>query len=162
MRLLHVMVSLWLLAAWPAQAVAEEHEMPAEPELAGERVERPMLQSLLPDGSPAEAEDTNPGQPRAWRSDAEAMSAIALKLRVAVGAVKTRYPRNAQVVLEAALFPNGRVLFPRVARSSGDKALDERVLRALRRAEPLPVPPSVSEGDAAQIIRLVFRPSARS
>lgn len=157
-------MGLALGLAWPLWVNAQEFEAAAEPELAGERVERAVLQSTPLDESRAETAlaEVEPGAAREWRTDAEAMYAIARKLRFEVGAVQGSYPRNVQVVLEAALFPNGRVLFPRIARSSGYKALDERVLRALRRAEPLPVPPSVTAGDAAQVIRLVFRPFSRS
>ncbi|KAF7599286.1 MAG: hypothetical protein CGU28_05925 [Candidatus Dactylopiibacterium carminicum] len=130
------------------------------PLVPGEPVERVLFDSRpVGEGS----DEAPPSEALARRqADSEALVAISRKLRLHVGKLAADYPRNAEVVIEAALFPNGRALFPRVARSSGYKALDEAVLQALRRAEPLPVPPSMIEADAGQLIRLVFRPHPRS
>lgn len=91
-------------------------------------------------------------------TDAEVMQAIGQKLRREVGELKGSFTPQTKVVIEAALFPTGRALFARVASSSGNKALDQQVLSAFRRAEPFPVPPSVREADSYQLIKLVFRP----
>lgn len=119
-------------------------------------VSQPLEASAQRSAAAVEAPSSAPN--RLWATDAEAVWAIAQKLRLAVGVVKGAYPRNAKVVLEAALFPTGRTLFARIAKSSGFRALDQQVLHALQRAEPLPVPPSVAEADAVQIIRLVYSP----
>jgi len=95
-----------------------------------------------------------------WKntSDAAVARAISAKLRANLLLPKGKYPKEAEVVIEAALTPGGRTMGARVARSSGYAALDKAVLAALRRAEPLPVPSSIRESDSSQTIKLVFRP----
>lgn len=91
-------------------------------------------------------------------SDVAIARKISEKLRVNLVLPKGKFQKNAEVAIEAALTPKGRVLGPRIARSSGSKPLDNAVLVALRRAEPLPVPRSIRESDSTQTIKLVFRP----
>ncbi|MBS1209450.1 MAG: TonB terminal [Proteobacteria bacterium] len=91
-------------------------------------------------------------------SDLAVARAISAKLRANLILPKGKFPKDAEVVIEAALTPGGRTIGARVARSSGHPALDKSVLAALRRAEPLPVPGSIREADTSQTIKLVFRP----
>jgi protein TonB len=70
----------------------------------------------------------------------------------------TRFPAHAEVTIETMLSPRGYVMSPRVARSSGYKALDQAVIDALRRAQPLPVTPAMREKDTSEMLRLRFRP----
>ncbi len=138
----------------------EERQEDLGPLVPGAPVERVLL-----DSAPVGATDEAMADPAAYarqRADTEALTAISRKIRLFMGKSAAAYPRQAEVTIEAALFPNGRALFPRVARSSGNRELDQAVLQALRRAEPLPVPPSMIEADAGQLIRLVFRPHPRS
>lgn len=90
--------------------------------------------------------------------EASVATQISNKLRAHLRLPKGVFPKNAEVVIEAALAPNGNVLAPRVARSSGYKSLDEAVLRALQKSQPLPVPAGVRDADQSMPIRLVFRP----
>src|SRR5690606_26767418 len=49
---------------------------------------------------------------------------------------------NPEIVFEAVLLPDGNTLQPpRIKRSSGSPACDDAVLRAVIRAQPLPLPP---------------------
>ena len=51
--------------------------------------------------------------------------------------------------------PQGRVLSVRLARSTGDRALDDAIERAIRKSDPLPLPNS---GEAERELLLRFRP----
>lgn len=130
----------------PAEAPRAVTELNA-PQIAGEADQagflEPGIQILSQDGD---------------ASDAMIGRAIANKLRANLVMPRGSYPKNAAVTLEAALTPHGAVLGARVARSSGYKAVDEAVLKALRRAEPLPVTQTMRDSDSLQRINLVFRP----
>ncbi|MDP5241035.1 TonB family protein [Uliginosibacterium sp. 31-16] len=93
-------------------------------------------------------------------SDAVVARQISDKLRRNLKLPKGSFPKTAEVTLEAVLAPTGYVLGPRIARTSGYKALDQAVLAALKRAQPLPVTASIKESDTSQTLRLVFRPLA--
>jgi len=95
-----------------------------------------------------------------WKntSDAAVARAISGKLRANLVLPKGKFPKDAEVVIEAALTPGGRTIGARVARSSSYPVLDKAVLAALHRAEPLPVPSSIRESGSVQTIKLVFRP----
>ena len=93
-------------------------------------------------------------------SDAVVVRQISDKLRRNLKLPKGSFPKTAEVTLEAMLAPTGNVLGPRIARTSGYKALDQAVLAALKRAQPLPVTASIKESDTSQALRLVFRPLA--
>ncbi|MEN3112838.1 TonB family protein [Uliginosibacterium paludis] len=73
----------------------------------------------------------------------------------------SKFPPHAEVTIETMLSPRGYVMSPRVARSSGYKALDQAVMDALRRAQPLPVTPAMREKDASELLRLRFRPAQK-
>lgn len=130
----------------PAQAQPSVAELNT-PQVAGE----PDRASFLEPGIQVLSQDGD-------ASDAMVGRAIANKLRANLVLPRGSYPKSAAVTLEAALTPKGAVLGARVARSSGYKTLDEAVLKALRRAEPLPVTRSIRESDSLQRINLVFRP----
>lgn len=91
-------------------------------------------------------------------SDADVARSISDRLRRNLKLPHGNFPRKAEVTVEAMLAPNGYLMSPRVARSSGYKALDEAVLGALRRAQPLPVTRAMREHDNAQLLKLRFRP----
>ncbi len=73
----------------------------------------------------------------------------------------SQFPAHAEVTIETMLSPRGYVMSPRVARSSGYKALDQAVLDALRRAQPLPVTPAMRETDSSEMLKLRFRPAQK-
>jgi len=67
---------------------------------------------------------------------------------------------NPQIVFEAILLPDGNTLQPpRIKRSSGSAACDDAVLRAVIRAQPLPLPPDPVLVAQFRELNLDFRPN---
>jgi len=67
---------------------------------------------------------------------------------------------NPQIVFEAVLLPDGNTLQPpRIKRSSGSAACDDAVLRAVIRAQPLPLPPDPQLFAQFRELNLDFRPN---
>ena len=67
---------------------------------------------------------------------------------------------NPEISFEAVLMPDGNTLdSPRVLRSSGNAACDQAVLRAVLRAQPLPLPPDPTLFAKFRELRLEFRPN---
>lgn len=66
---------------------------------------------------------------------------------------------NPEIVFEAVLLPDGNTLQPpRIKRSSGSAACDDAVLRAVIRAQPLPLPPDPVLMAQFRELNLEFRP----
>lgn len=128
-------------AAVSEPAPVSQASVPAEPESTG----------FLPASIEVQGDEGS-------LSDAAVARAISNKLRANLAMPRTAFPKNAAVTLEAMLAPNGTVFGARVTKGSGYKALDEAVLKALRRAEPLPVTQAMRDTDSLQRITLVFRP----
>ena len=67
---------------------------------------------------------------------------------------------NPEIVFEAILLPDGNTLQPpRIKRSSGSAACDDAVLRAVIRAQPLPLPPDPVLVSQFRELNLNFRPN---
>jgi len=67
---------------------------------------------------------------------------------------------NPEIVFEAVLLPDGNLLPPpRIRRSSGNAACDDAVLRAVMRAQPLPLPPDPALFARFRELNLQFRPN---
>ncbi|MPZ43942.1 MAG: cell envelope integrity protein TolA [Betaproteobacteria bacterium] len=67
---------------------------------------------------------------------------------------------NPEIVFEAILLPDGNTLQPpRIKRSSGSAACDDAVLRAVIRAQPLPLPPDPVLMAQFRELNLNFRPN---
>lgn len=67
---------------------------------------------------------------------------------------------NPEIVFEAVLLPDGNTLRPpRIKRSSGSPACDDAVLRAVIRAQPLPLPPDPVLMAQFRELNLEFRPN---
>jgi colicin import membrane protein len=52
---------------------------------------------------------------------------------------------NPEVQVRITILPGGEVLDARVVKASANRIYDEAILRAIRSASPLPVPPASSE-----------------
>ena len=67
---------------------------------------------------------------------------------------------NPQITFSAVLLPDGNTLQePKVLRSSGNAACDQAVLRAVIRAQPLPLPPEPTLFAKFRELNLEFRPN---
>jgi colicin import membrane protein len=67
---------------------------------------------------------------------------------------------NPEIVFEAVLLPDGNTLdAPKMLRSSGNAACDQAVLRAVLRAQPLPLPPDPALFPKFRELKLEFRPN---
>lgn len=67
---------------------------------------------------------------------------------------------NPEITFETVLMPDGNTLdSPKVLRSSGNAACDQAVLRAVLRAQPLPLPPDPTLFAKFRELRLEFRPN---
>jgi len=67
-------------------------------------------------------------------------------------------PPNATAEFDVVLIPGGDVLSVKLRRSSGNVLYDEAVERAIRRAEPLPIPPEPQLFPQFRTLLLQFRP----
>ncbi|MGH8618064.1 MAG: cell envelope integrity protein TolA [Burkholderiales bacterium] len=65
---------------------------------------------------------------------------------------------NPEGEFDVILLPGGEVLDVRLRKSSGNKAYDEAVERAIRKAQPLPIPPDPTQFQQFRELRLAFRP----
>ncbi|MFN7752865.1 MAG: TonB family protein [Pseudomonadota bacterium] len=66
-------------------------------------------------------------------------------------------PASAMVEFDVVLIPGGDVLSVRLRRSSGHPLYDEAVERAIKRAEPLPIPPEPQQFAQFRELRLQIR-----
>ncbi|MDO8369525.1 MAG: cell envelope integrity protein TolA [Candidatus Nitrotoga sp.] len=67
-------------------------------------------------------------------------------------------PSNVIAEFEVTLLPGGMVLNAKLVKPSGSAAYDSAVERAIKKAEPLPVPPDVTLFDMFRELRLKFSP----
>ncbi|WP_455219258.1 cell envelope integrity protein TolA, partial [Kaarinaea lacus] len=71
-------------------------------------------------------------------------------------------PANAKPGMSCTVFvrliPGGGVSHVEITKSSGDGIFDSSVERAVRKAEPLPVPPDPNLFDRFRDVRFVFKP----
>ena len=71
-------------------------------------------------------------------------------------------PANAKPGMSCTVFvrliPGGGVSHVEITKSSGDGIFDSSVERAVRKAEPLPVPPDPALFDRFRDVRFVFKP----
>lgn len=65
---------------------------------------------------------------------------------------------NPEAEFDVILIPGGEVLDVRLRKSSGNKAYDEAIERAIRKAQPLPIPPDAAQFQQFRELRLAFRP----
>ncbi len=65
---------------------------------------------------------------------------------------------NPEAEFDVILIPGGEVLDVRLRKTSGNKAYDEAVERAIRKAQPLPIPPDPTQFQQFRELRLTFRP----
>jgi len=80
------------------------------------------------------------------------------KIRRRIKAV-TDVPEYAEAIFKVTLLPDGMLMDnPRLVKSSGIRAYDEAVERAILSAEPLPVPPDASLQKQFRELTLKFKP----
>ena len=69
---------------------------------------------------------------------------------------------SAEIVVRLALDDSGRVASATILRSSGREPFDQAALDMVRRADPVPKPPSVvAEAGLTFALPVIFRPAAR-
>lgn len=68
-------------------------------------------------------------------------------------------PHDAEAVFEVVLLPSGEVLSARLTKSSGVPAYDSAVERAIKKSEPLPLPPDPALFTQFRTLTLKFRPA---
>jgi colicin import membrane protein len=71
-------------------------------------------------------------------------------------------PDNAHAEFMVTLLPGGAVMPPRLLKSSGNKAYDNAVERAILKSDPLPLPPDVQLFNRFRELDLVFKPEKRT
>jgi colicin import membrane protein len=90
----------------------------------------------------------------------EYRSRISQKIRRYVNKEPCAALANPEIVFEAVLLPDGNTLQPpRIRRSSGNAACDESVLRAVIRAQPLPLPSDPALLAQFRELNLNFKPN---
>ncbi len=65
---------------------------------------------------------------------------------------------NPLIVVKVSLFPSGKVADLQVTKSSGSDELDSAVLRAIKRADPLPILSSWKNSENTEEINVMYRP----
>ncbi|MCC6533273.1 MAG: TonB C-terminal domain-containing protein [Burkholderiales bacterium] len=90
----------------------------------------------------------------------EYRSRISEKIRRYVNKEPCASLGSTEIVFEAILLPDGNVLPPpRIRRSSGNAACDDAVMRAVMRAQPLPLPRDPALFARFRELNLQFRPN---
>jgi colicin import membrane protein len=104
------------------------------------------------------------------RQAAEAAAAITSEIQKYTGLIRARIrrfivmppdvPDNVQAEFDVTLLPDGEVLDdPKLVKSSGNAAYDDAVMRAILKAQPLPLPPDVTLfNQNFRNLHLKFRP----
>ena len=102
------------------------------------------------------------------KAAAAAASAAQAQLGKYIGAIREKIKRfillppnlqgNPEAEFDVILLPGGEVLDVRLRKSSGNKAYDEAVERAIRKAQPLPIPPDPTQFQQFRELKLAFRP----
>lgn len=102
------------------------------------------------------------------KAAAAAASAAQAQMGKYIGAIRDKIKRyillppnlqgNPEAEFDVILIPGGEVLDVRLRKSSGNKAYDEAVERAIRKAQPLPIPPDPAQFQQFRELRLAFRP----
>ncbi|HXU93820.1 MAG TPA: TonB C-terminal domain-containing protein [Gallionella sp.] len=82
---------------------------------------------------------------------------IAAKIRKGI-VMPPDVPDEARAVFAVTVLPGGRVLPPRLVKSSGNAAWDNAVERAIYKAEPLPLPADPALFNRFREMQLGFRP----
>jgi protein TonB len=148
-----------------APTLPEDRASPSEPEVPAESMSGAPAAAAGPSiahppqgKKPAVAEKSNPAKnkAKAEQSSADLKKANAYRARVRSHLAAHR-PNGAggsgSAVVAFELSPKGRVLSARIARSSGDPAMDESVVQSVHRSEPFPKPP---EGMEVKQLRFVI------
>lgn len=116
-----------------------------------------------PQGKKPAAEKNNPAKSKAKAEqnsvDLKKTNAYRAKVRSHLAAHRpTGVGPSGKAVVAFELSPKGRVLSARIARSSGDPAMDQSVVQAVRRSEPFPKPPEgIEERQLRFVIPFEFR-----
>ncbi len=82
---------------------------------------------------------------------------ITAKIKRNIG--PTNVERDASVIFLVTLLPGGAVLKVELKKSSGNEAYDNAVERAIRKSDPLPLPPDVQLFNRFRELNLVFKPT---
>lgn len=69
-------------------------------------------------------------------------------------------PDSAQAEFDVVLLPGGSVLSSKLVKSSGNKAYDDAVERAIAKAQPLPLPPNMALFNRFRELHLIFTPKS--
>jgi len=141
-----------LKAEAKAQAIREAEAKAQAAREAEALAEKQALANKEAQAKLAEADRVRKEQEDQARRAAEAAASAQSKLMAAyvdkIASKVRRFiveppgvPRTATAIFEVVLIPGGDVLSVRLLKSSGNAPYDEAVERAIRRAEPLPIPP---------------------
>lgn len=68
-------------------------------------------------------------------------------------------PNDARAEFAVTVLPDGSVESLRILKSSGYAAYDKAVMRAIHKAQPLPLPPDAALFNRFRELKLVFRPT---
>jgi colicin import membrane protein len=148
---------------------ALEEKKEKEKRDAKKREEEAKLAAAIQKQQQAEAERAAREQQELARKAAERAAAAQNKLRDEyVKRIKDRIRQfvtlppnmqgNPQAEFDVVLLPGGDVLEAKLKRSSGVPAYDNAVERAIRRAQPLPLPPDPAMFSEFRNLTLTFRP----
>jgi colicin import membrane protein len=151
------------------RALEEKREKEKKEREAKKRAEEAKLAAALQKQQQAEAERAAREQQELARRAAERAAAAHNKLRDEyVERIKRRIRQNVvlppnmqgnpQADFDVVLLPGGEVLDVKLRRSSGVAAYDNAVERAIRKAQPLPLPPEPAMFAEFRNLTLTFRP----
>jgi colicin import membrane protein len=117
---------------------------------------RAQLDRELGTGTSTRSAAPTPGRPLYGEPDALERWADSIRGKIKQNIVLLDIPGNPEAVFDVELLPTGEVLSVRLRKSSGVKAYDEAVERAILKSSPLPLPdrPEVFQ----RALRIIFRP----
>ncbi|MBQ5459896.1 MAG: TonB C-terminal domain-containing protein [Rhodocyclaceae bacterium] len=152
----------------PPKKKEEKKKEPPKPKPKPKLSEEDYLKDLLNQAGSSAAQDAEARKAAAALSGASAVAGggsrgnadpgYADRIRQRVRSNLTLPPGvsgNPEAEFLVTQTPQGRVLSARLIRSTGDRALDEAIDRAIRKSDPLPLPNS---GEAERELLLRFRP----
>ncbi|HZQ60773.1 MAG TPA: TonB family protein [Casimicrobiaceae bacterium] len=105
----------------------------------------------------AKAEAENRARAELSRAQADYMSRIQQKVRGNVN-LPPDIPGNPEAIFEVIQLPTGEVIEATLKKSSGVRAYDEAVQRAILKSSPLPLPPPGRADIFQRVLLLKFRP----
>ncbi|MBI5439402.1 MAG: cell envelope integrity protein TolA [Nitrosomonadales bacterium] len=159
----------------PQPEVKPDIVLPEKKKVEAKPVEKKPVEKKIVEKKPVEQEvvekkpDTRIADQQAARERAEQAAAVNRVVGEYTDKIRTKIRRNivmppdvsndARAEFSVRLGPGGTVLMVELKKPSGNEAYDNAVDRAIRKSEPLPLPPDAALLNRFRELNLVFKPA---